>query len=148
MPLHARAKLRRRPGAPDIVLGDAHGTACSPRITRAAETLLTGMGYQVRRNDPYAGGYVTRHYGRPRESVHALQIEVARNLYMDEARFLRGTGFAALQRDLGTLCARTRPAGSGAAAHLKKWRRLAAPPSLGRKRPSGSAEARPQKNHM
>lgn len=89
--------------APDIVLGDAHGTACSPRITRAAEALLTGLGYHVRRNDPYAGGYVTRHYGRPREAVHALQIEVARTLYMDEARFLRTNGFATLQRDLTTV---------------------------------------------
>lgn len=86
--------------APDIVLGDAHGTACSPRITRAAETLLTGLGYHVRRNDPYAGGYVTRHYGRPREAVHALQIEVARALYMDEAQFHRTPGFTGLQRDL------------------------------------------------
>ena len=45
-----------------------------------------GLGYTVRRNDPYAGGYITRHYGRPREGVHALQIEVARRLYMDETR--------------------------------------------------------------
>ena len=87
--------------APDIVLGDAHGTACSPRITRAAETLLSGLGYHVRRNDPYAGGYVTRHYGRPRDRVHALQIEVARARYMDEVRLVRTEGFAELQRDLG-----------------------------------------------
>ena len=39
----------------------------------------------MRRNDPYAGGYITRHYGRPREGVHALQIEIARELYMDES---------------------------------------------------------------
>ena len=89
--------------SPDIVLGDAHGTACSPRITRVVEAMLTGLGYQVRRNDPYAGGYVTRHYGRPREQVHALQIEVARSLYMDERRFLHGAGFATLQRDLAGL---------------------------------------------
>lgn len=87
-------------GNPDFVLGDAHGTACSPRIIRAAEALLTGMGFTVRRNDPYAGGYVTRHYGRPRENVHALQIEVARSLYMDEGRLQRAAGFAALQRAL------------------------------------------------
>ncbi len=93
-------------GTPDFVLGDAHGTACSSRITRAAEALLTGMGYQVRRNDPYAGGYVTRHYGRPRESIHALQIEVARTLYMNEARFERSTGFSAIQLHLSTLAAR------------------------------------------
>ena len=88
---------------PDFVLGDAHGTACSSRITRAVEAILIGMGYQVRRNDPYAGGYVTRHYGRPRESIHALQIEVARPLYMDEARFLRADRFATVQADLSRL---------------------------------------------
>ena len=49
------------------------------------EALLVELGYSVRRNDPYAGGYITRHYGRPREGMHALQIEIARELYMDEA---------------------------------------------------------------
>lgn len=100
MPAHS---CGTRSGSPDVVLGDAHGTACSPRITRAAELLLTGMGYQVRRNDPYAGGYVTRHYGRPRERTHALQIEVARPLYMDEIRLQRTSGFTTLQRDLAAL---------------------------------------------
>ncbi len=85
---------------PDFVLGDAHGTACAPRATRLAEELLGGLGYRVRRNDPYAGGYVTRHYGRPREGVHALQVEIARPLYMDEARIERLPRMAALQADL------------------------------------------------
>ncbi|MBX6374481.1 MAG: N-formylglutamate amidohydrolase [Acetobacteraceae bacterium] len=88
---------------PDFVLGDAHGTACAPRATRLVEEALIGLGYRVRRNDPYAGGYVTRHYGRPREGVHALQIEVARTLYMDEIRIERRPGFTALQRDLTRL---------------------------------------------
>jgi len=87
----------------DFVLGDAHGTACAPRATRLVEEALSGMGYRVRRNDPYAGGYVTRHYGRPREGVHALQIEIARGLYMHEARVERGPGMAALTRDLNRL---------------------------------------------
>jgi len=91
---------------PDFVLGDAHGTACSPRATRMVEEALTGLGYRVRRNDPYAGGYVTRHYGRPREGVHALQIEVARTLYMDEHRIERRPGLAALQRDITLVLAR------------------------------------------
>jgi len=94
---------------PDIVLGDAHGTACAPRATRLVEQALMDMGYRVRRNDPYAGGYVTRHYGRPRDGVHALQIEVARPLYMDEARIERLPDMEALRRDLtrliGTLSA-------------------------------------------
>lgn len=89
--------------APDIVLGDAHGTACAPRATRLVEEFLVGLGYRVRRNDPYAGGYVTRHYGRPREGQHALQIEIARGLYMDEARIERADGFASLRRDLSGL---------------------------------------------
>lgn len=87
----------------DIVLGDAHGTACAARITRRVEAMLTGQGFTVRRNEPYAGGYVTRHYGRPREGVHALQIEVARRLYMDEAQIARLPGFGAVARRLGAL---------------------------------------------
>jgi N-formylglutamate deformylase len=87
----------------DFVLGDAHGTACAPRATRLVEEALSAMGYRVRRNDPYAGGYVTRHYGIPRDGVHALQIEIARSLYMDEARVQRAPGMAALTRDLGRL---------------------------------------------
>lgn len=89
--------------APDIVLGDAHGTTCAPRTTRLIEECLSDLGYRVRRNDPYAGGYVTRHYGRPRDGQHALQIEVARSLYMDEALIERNAGFSRLRRDLGTL---------------------------------------------
>jgi N-formylglutamate deformylase len=80
---------------PDFVLGDAHGTACAPRISRFVEETLAGLGYRVRRNDPYAGGYVTRHYGRPREGVHALQLEVARALYMDEVQIERRPGLGA-----------------------------------------------------
>jgi N-formylglutamate deformylase len=62
------------------------------------ETLLSEQGYSVRRNDPYAGGYITRHYGRPREGVQALQIEVARDLYMDERRIERLSGFSTVQQ--------------------------------------------------
>lgn len=91
---------------PDFILGDAHGTTCAQRVTRTAEDVLVGMGYRVRRNDPYAGGYVTRHYGRPREGVHALQVEVARSLYMDEKRIERRPGIAALTRDISRLVAR------------------------------------------
>jgi N-formylglutamate deformylase len=87
----------------DFVLGDAHGTACAPRATRLVEETLSGLGYRIRRNDPYAGGYVTRHYGCPREGVHALQIEIARRLYMDEGRLARASGMGALRRDLEIL---------------------------------------------
>ncbi|MCW8087633.1 N-formylglutamate amidohydrolase [Sabulicella glaciei] len=86
--------------APEIVLGDAHGTAANPRAVRHVETSLQRLGFRVRRNDPYAGGYITRRYGRPREAVHVVQIELARSLYMDESRIERGQGFAAMQARL------------------------------------------------
>ncbi|HEY4043548.1 MAG TPA: N-formylglutamate amidohydrolase [Rhodopila sp.] len=87
----------------DFVLGDLHGSACASRVTRAAEMLLTSKGYLVRRNDPYAGGYITRHYGRPSDDVHVLQIEIARSLYLDEARIERLPEFLFVQRQMTDL---------------------------------------------
>ena len=87
-------------GGVDVVLGDAHGTACGARTVRRVEQLLDGLGYRVRRNDPYAGGFITRHYGRPREGVEALQIELCRSLYMDEGRIEKLPRFAAVQQDM------------------------------------------------
>jgi N-formylglutamate deformylase len=93
-----------RPGnKADFVLGDAHGTACNPMVTQFIERALIDLGYIVRRNDPYAGGYITRHYGRPREQVHVMQLEIARELYMDESRIERLPGFGAVQQDMTTL---------------------------------------------
>ena len=87
----------------DFVLGDAHGTACAGGIVARAEQVLAARGYRVRRNDPYAGGYITRHYGRPREGVHALQVEVSRALYMDEDRMERSPTFGQVCADLAAL---------------------------------------------
>ncbi|MGC9270742.1 N-formylglutamate amidohydrolase [Acidiphilium sp.] len=82
---------------PDIVLGDAHGSACGRAIVTLIEQSFRGEGLVVRRNDPYAGGYVTRNYGRPRERLHVVQIEIAKPLYMDERTITRAEGFGALQ---------------------------------------------------
>ena len=73
----------------DIVLGDRYGTSCPPALTDRADEILSSLGYAVRRNAPYAGGYITRHYGRPADGVHALQIEINRALYMDESKIRR-----------------------------------------------------------
>lgn len=89
----------------DFVLGDAHSTACTPRVTRFVERLLSDLGYAVRRNDPYAGGFITRHYGRPRENVHAIQIEIARGLYMNEAQIERLAHFETIRRDIDVMIA-------------------------------------------
>jgi N-formylglutamate amidohydrolase len=92
-------------GACDIVLGDRYGGACAPALSRMVESSLAARGYVVARNAPYAGGYTTEHYGRPREGVHALQIEVSRALYLDEATLRPSPGFARLQADLEALFA-------------------------------------------
>ena len=88
---------------PDMVLGDAHGSACAPAITRFVEQALRAQGHVVRRNDPYSGGFVTRHYGRPRRRVHVLQLELARGLYMDEARIEMLPRFAAVRAEMAGL---------------------------------------------
>lgn len=87
---------------PDIVLGDRYGTSCSALIANAAQTLLEKLGYTVRRNTPYAGGFITERYGLPARGLHTLQIEVNRGLYMDETAMKRSSGFAQLQRDMAT----------------------------------------------
>jgi len=89
----------------DFVLGDAHGTTCAPLVMHRAEQALAAQGYRVRHNDPYAGGYITRHYGKPRDGVHALQIEVCRPLYMDEAYMTKLPAFAAMQCGITMLIA-------------------------------------------
>lgn len=76
-------------GSLDAVLGDCFGSACAPEVMQAAEGSLAGMGYMVGRNVPYAGGYTTRHYGRPADGVHVLQIELNRSLYMEELTLRR-----------------------------------------------------------
>ncbi len=87
----------------DFVLGDCFGTACAPAVADGADRLLAGLGYVVTRNDPYAGGFTTRHYGRPGERQHALQIEINRALYMDEEVIEPIAYFPTLARNLGQL---------------------------------------------
>jgi N-formylglutamate amidohydrolase len=87
----------------DFVLGDLHGAACASRATRFVEACLSGQGFLVRRNDPYAGGYITAHYGRPSADVHVLQIEIARSLYMDEATMEPLPAFPAVRERITAL---------------------------------------------
>jgi N-formylglutamate amidohydrolase len=89
----------------DFVLGDCFGAACAPGVIDAAERCLADLGYAVGRNDPYAGGFITRHYGAPATGRHALQIEINRGLYMDEIDIAKAPGFAKLAADLEILVA-------------------------------------------
>ncbi len=89
----------------DFVLGDCHGAACAPAVIETVQATLRELGYHVARNRPYSGGFVTRHYGKPEDGVHGLQIEVNRILYMDETRIRRSAGLSRLARDMGKVIA-------------------------------------------
>ena len=90
MPTPAAAGFAR----PDIVLGDGFGATCATGIAETAERIFSSSGLKVERNRPYAGGFTTRHYGRPTVGVHTLQIEIARSLYMDEETLTPSLGLA------------------------------------------------------
>lgn len=89
----------------DIVLGDRFGTSSAPFFVDLVEEALRRRGYRVGRNRPYAGGFITEHYGNPTNSIHAVQIEVNRGLYMDERTLTKTPGFDALKADLDTMMA-------------------------------------------
>ena len=89
----------------DFIVGDRFGASCVPDLTECVVGLLTRMGYKVAHNRPYAGGFITEHYGRPRQGLNALQIEVSRSLYMNERTYQKSDGFFALAKDLSTFCA-------------------------------------------
>jgi N-formylglutamate amidohydrolase len=104
MPSNANGR-DERPRA-DIVLGDRYGTSCAPLVTDVIEEALRDFGYTVLRNKPYAGGFITEHYGDPASSLHAVQIEVNRALYMDEREYRKTERFNRLRADLGRVVAR------------------------------------------
>ncbi len=94
-----------RPRA-DLVLGDRYGTSCVPLIAETIETTMRDFGYVVSRNKPYAGGFITEHYGNPTAGLHAIQLEINRALYMDERRYQKSANFAKLAEEFGTLADR------------------------------------------
>jgi N-formylglutamate amidohydrolase len=89
----------------DFVLGDCHGASCHPVIIETAQRLIAAKGYSVARNAPYAGGFTTGHYGRPRDGGHGLQIEINRSLYMDERSISRRPFLGQLASDMRDLVA-------------------------------------------
>ena len=94
------------PSAPEVVVGDRHGRACAPAVADLIEDAFRALGYATARNRPYAGGHVTETHGRPHARRHAVQIELRRDLYLDEATLRPGPGYGRLKADLQAVCAR------------------------------------------
>ncbi|MEL7542267.1 MAG: N-formylglutamate amidohydrolase [Pseudomonadota bacterium] len=91
------ASTARQEERADIVLGDRFGMSCTGELTLLLSDALQAEGFRVALNRPYAGGYITEHYGRPKAGCEAIQIELNRGLYMDEARFERLRTFGAVR---------------------------------------------------
>lgn len=104
MPRDALAHLPRP--RPDMVLGDRNGASAAPRISAAVAEAATAEGFRVRRNSPFAGAYVTATYGRPRDNIHVVQLELDRSLYMDEGRIEPRADFAQFEARFARVVAR------------------------------------------
>ncbi|MGM0556563.1 MAG: N-formylglutamate amidohydrolase [Myxococcota bacterium] len=88
----------------DIVPGDAEGESCDPTVTWTVEEHFRDLMYSVKSNEPYKGGWITRFYGRPGNDVHAIQIEINRDLYMNEKTFrVRPDGLEKLRQACAAL---------------------------------------------
>ena len=94
--LHGRVR-------PDIVVGDRYGTSCAGALTDFIAAQLGRRGYSVTRNKPYAGGFITEHYGQPQRGLHAVQVEFNRRLYMDERSLEKTSGFERLANDFAAV---------------------------------------------
>lgn len=81
----------------DVVLGDRHGVSCDARLTRRVRSLFEAQGLAVALNRPYAGGYATQAWGRPALGFEALQVELSRHLYWDEAAGAPSAGWGRCQ---------------------------------------------------
>jgi N-formylglutamate deformylase len=70
---------------PDVNFGTNGGASCTPAVIEAATAAMAHHPFTQVVDGRFKGGWITRHYGQPSEGVHALQIELAQDAYMDEA---------------------------------------------------------------
>lgn len=94
---------RDEPRRPDVVIGDRYGTSCAPTLPDRVEETMGRLGYSIGRNKPYAGGFITEHYGNPASGLHAIQLELNRAIYMDERRREKAARFAQVAADFAVL---------------------------------------------
>lgn len=69
---------------PDVVLGDRFGATAASSVVERVEAAFASAGLRVARNMPFAGAFITQHYGRPSRQQHAIQVEIDRAIYMNE----------------------------------------------------------------
>lgn len=105
----AKSGMRR----PDVVLGDRFGAAASGDVVDRVEAAFATAGFMVTRNTPFAGAYITQAYGRPSRGQHAVQVEIDRSLYMNEALIRPNGDYEAVQAALRQVVAEVAVIGQG-----------------------------------
>lgn len=101
MPHEAISAVSRMPGGrPEVILGDRFGASAHCEIVDQIEAAFARAGLRVGRNAPFAGAYITQHYGRPSRGQHAVQIEIDRSLYMNEQLIRPNRNFENFRRML------------------------------------------------
>lgn len=91
---------------PDVILGDRWGATCGDALMVAIESAFRDAGLRVARNAPFAGAYTLQRYGQPSQGAHAVQIEIDRALYLDEARVEPSQRFESFKETLRPVLAR------------------------------------------
>lgn len=73
---------------PHLNLGTNRGASCDARLTRAVQAAWDRAPFSRVTDGRFIGGWTTRHYGRPRAGIHAIQMELACRGYLDEPQAL------------------------------------------------------------
>jgi N-formylglutamate amidohydrolase len=121
--LHSMPPLALRGGQapPEFVLGDRFGASCHGSLVGSAFTYFAEMRRGAAHNRPYSGGYVLERHAAPDAGLHALQLEIDRESYLDSRLNEPGKGFAAMAHLLAGLVRRL-------AAEVATLGRLRSPP--------------------
>jgi len=91
----------------DVVPGSRGRSTAANDVIELPAVVARERGWSVAHDDPYRGGFSTAHYGRPSERVHAVQVELARRLYLEEATLQKKPNdFEATREYCRTLVAR------------------------------------------
>jgi len=100
MPSDSQSILEKRN---QIIIGNDYGKSCDPEITNFIKDLFLSKGYSVGINKPFAGGYITKNYYNLVNNINTLQIEISRDLYMNEKNFERNSDFWNLKNNLNLI---------------------------------------------
>jgi len=90
--VHSMPSLPDDGDRPRIVVGDLFGRSAAARFSAALHEVASGAGHASAQNIPYAGGHILTAHGAPSRGIHAIQLEIDRSLYLDDALDAPGLG--------------------------------------------------------